>query len=300
MASRHLSRISVLQALFTSDMHGDLSLLRVLKDLQANTASVPQGDEDQPFSEKLLRGIVAKRAEIDAVIEKAAPQWPLAKIAAVDRNVLRLGLYELLYGDTASVPPKVALNEAIELAKTFGGDSSSRFVNGVLGAVYRSIGSPRRDEAPKEKPDGRVKEYRAGVFVALVRNGTVSLALVRDRFDQWTLPKVRAEEEELSETAARRAIEEMLGIVLSVPFSPLGEHEHEAHEPGTGTFVRHIAYFLACAEKKYTLHVPDGASITEARWVSEHELAELPLYDDLRAIIDSGVALARKKCTQVL
>lgn len=79
---------------------------------------------------------------------KAAPEWPLDKIAPVDRNVLRIGLYELLFGDKSAVPPKVAVNEAIELAKSFGGETSGKFVNGVLGTVYRDIGDA--DAATKD------------------------------------------------------------------------------------------------------------------------------------------------------
>ena len=77
--------------------------------------------------------------EIDKIIEKAAPEWPIAQIPIIDRNVLRIGLYELLYADKAQVPPKVAINEAIELAKTFSGKISGKFVNGVLGTVYKQL-----------------------------------------------------------------------------------------------------------------------------------------------------------------
>jgi hypothetical protein len=80
-----------------------------------------------------------------------APDWPLDRIAPVDRNILRLGLFELLFADRAQVPAKVAINEAIELAKTFGGDSSGRFVNGVLGAVYKELGEPGKEEQGKKK-----------------------------------------------------------------------------------------------------------------------------------------------------
>jgi len=85
-------------------------------------------------------------SQIDQIIEKSAPEWPLDQIAIVDRNVLRIGLFELLFGNREEVPPKVAINEAIELAKTFGGESSGRFVNGVLGTVYREIGEPQKEE----------------------------------------------------------------------------------------------------------------------------------------------------------
>ena len=84
--------------------------------------------------------------KLDKIIEKSAPEWPLDQITIVDRNVLRIGLYELLFADRKEVPPKVAINEAIELAKSFGGESSSKFINGVLGTVYREIGEPGKDE----------------------------------------------------------------------------------------------------------------------------------------------------------
>jgi N utilization substance protein B len=97
------------------------------------------GLEDQAFVWQLITGIAQKMSEIDKIIEKAAPEWPLDQITIVDRNVLRLGLYELLYGNKEEVPPKVAINEAIELAKTFGGERSGKFINGVLGTVYKQI-----------------------------------------------------------------------------------------------------------------------------------------------------------------
>ncbi|MBI3574039.1 transcription antitermination factor NusB [Candidatus Kaiserbacteria bacterium] len=147
MASRHLSRSVVLQTLFESDMQGVLEGGRALAVLERNLKDFSHGDVDVPFAESLLQDVIGKKDEVDAVMVKAAPEWPLDKIAPIDRNVLRIGLYELLFGNRDEVPPKVALNEAIELAKSYGGDSSGKFVNGVLGAVYRDIGEPgKKDE----------------------------------------------------------------------------------------------------------------------------------------------------------
>lgn len=139
MSSRHISRIAAFQALFAADERGDMTLPQLMEAREKNAAALPKGDEDAIFTDALLKGVAAKRAEIDAIIEKGAPEWPLARIAPIDRNVLRIGLFELLYGDQVSVPPKVALNEAIELAKSFGGDTSGKFVNGVLGGVYADV-----------------------------------------------------------------------------------------------------------------------------------------------------------------
>lgn len=118
--------------------------------LERNIKEFASGVDDPTFIVQLVEGVVKHLKELDKIIEKSAPQWPLAQIAIVDRNVLRLGLFELLFGNREEVPPKVAINEAIELAKSFGGDSSGKFVNGVLGTIYREIGEPGKDDAPKK------------------------------------------------------------------------------------------------------------------------------------------------------
>ncbi|MFH1036963.1 MAG: transcription antitermination factor NusB [Patescibacteria group bacterium] len=138
MASRHLSRSIVLQSLYEWDFSGkgpgDLKPI-VEKDIK----EFGPGLEDETFVWQLVSGIAQHIEGIDKIIEKAAPEWPLDQITIIDRNVLRMGLYELLYGNKEEVPPKVAINESIELAKTFGGESSGKFINGVLGTVYKQI-----------------------------------------------------------------------------------------------------------------------------------------------------------------
>jgi len=109
------------------------------KIVERNTQEFGPGLEDKAFIWQLVTGVVQHLQEINNIIEKAAPQWPMDQINIVDRNVLRIGLYELLFGDKEAVPPKVAINEAIELAKGFGGESSGRFVNGVLGTVFKEV-----------------------------------------------------------------------------------------------------------------------------------------------------------------
>jgi N utilization substance protein B len=92
---------------------------------------------DGAFVFELVLGVVKHLKEIDEIIRKTSPQWPIEQMSIVDRNVLRIGIYELIFGDKKAVPPKVAINEAIELAKRFGGENSGKFVNGVLGTVYK-------------------------------------------------------------------------------------------------------------------------------------------------------------------
>ena len=128
--------------------------------IDRNVKEFAAGLEDPAFVHQLVDGVMKHLPKLDQIIEKAAPQWPLEQIAVVDRNVLRLGLYELLFGNREEVPPKVAINESIELAKSFGGDSSGKFVNGVLGTVYREIGEPGKDDAPKKKDEVESEETK--------------------------------------------------------------------------------------------------------------------------------------------
>lgn len=138
MASRHLSRSIAMQSLYEWDFFGkkpdDLK-----KIVERNIKEFGPGLKDTNFTRSLVEGVIGHLSQIDKVIEKAAPQWPVDQITIIDRNVLRIGLFELLYGKKDEVPPKVAINEAIELVKSFSGMSSARFVNGVLGTVYREV-----------------------------------------------------------------------------------------------------------------------------------------------------------------
>ena len=138
MSSRHLSRSIAMQSLYEWDFFDQKQDLK--KIVEKNIKEFGPGLEDNDgFVWQLVTGVIQYLKEINSIIEKAAPQWPIDQINIVDRNILRLGLYELLFGDKEAVPPKVAINEAIELAKGFGGESSGRFINGVLGTVFKEI-----------------------------------------------------------------------------------------------------------------------------------------------------------------
>jgi len=138
MGSRHLSRSIVLQSLYEWDFYGkkpdDLSRI-----IEKNIKEFATGLDELDFIRNLALGTEKYIDNLDEIIVKTAPEWPLEQINMLDRNVLRLGLYELLYSNKEEVPPKVAINEAIELAKVFGGESSGRFVNGVMGTVYNKL-----------------------------------------------------------------------------------------------------------------------------------------------------------------
>ncbi len=136
MSNRHLARTVALQSLYEWDFRG-YKAGALMTTVKRNFTNLAPGLADQSFVLKLAAGIEERRPEIDRTIATYAPEWPLQQITIVDRNVLRVGIFELTIDQ--SIPPKVAINEAIELAKTFGGASSGKFVNGVLGSVYKDM-----------------------------------------------------------------------------------------------------------------------------------------------------------------
>lgn len=157
MSSRHLSRSLLVQSLYEWDFYRTLYSQGERKEIEKegrqidldsivekNIQAVTSEKLDRPFLEILVKGVKEKWNNLDEAIQKAAPKWPVPQITLVDRNVLRLGIYELLFSDYSMVPPRVAINEAIEIAKKFGGPSSGRFVNGVLGTIYKQIEEPNR------------------------------------------------------------------------------------------------------------------------------------------------------------
>jgi N utilization substance protein B len=143
-----------MQTLFEWDFHekSDEDMENVI---HRNIEEFAPGIEDVNLVQPLVLGVIKNKQDIDALIEKCAPEWPIDQIASVDRSILRLGIYELLHGNYDEVPPKVAINEAIELAKTFGGESSSKFVNGVLGTIYREMGEPMKDDTSEKNKERR-------------------------------------------------------------------------------------------------------------------------------------------------
>ncbi len=137
MATRHLARTIVLQSLYEWDFYNHESDLPAI--IERNIKEYGPGIDEPDFVWRIAKGVIEHLQEIDTIIRRVAPEWPLEQVAIIDRNVLRIGLSELLYADRNEVPPKVAINEAIEIAKNYGGQNSPKFINGVLGTVYREI-----------------------------------------------------------------------------------------------------------------------------------------------------------------
>ena len=152
-SNRHLGRIVALQTLYEFEFRTQSEDATVDLDeiLARNLERYEETIEDTDFVNTLAHGVVDRMPELDGHIQPIAPEWPIEQIARMDRAVLRLGLYELLYRKD-TVPPKVAINEAVELAKAFGSDNSSKFINGVLGTAYRTLVEEKPADDAKAKP----------------------------------------------------------------------------------------------------------------------------------------------------
>jgi len=306
MANRHLSRSIVLQTLFEWDFMpmgkrgAGWTDVDIKAALMRNLKEFAPGLEDDAFVSQLMGEILKKVKVVDEIIEKAAPDWPIDKISVIDRNILRIGLTELLFGDRAQVPPKVAINEAIELAKTFGGENSGKFVNGVLGAVYKELGEPGKDEKSKKKkveePVDITKlpvEKKGGALVYSKYENNIYLALVHDVFGYWTLAKGSIENDNNEEEATVREIKKEIGIDIKIQ-SKLGENEYVASHPQKGKILKKVSYFLA--ESEYTpLDLEVSGGLDNARWFKLSEIPDLHIYNDIVPLITKAVEIIAKE-----
>ena len=300
MANRHLSRSIVLQTLFEWDFAVEKTEPEVM--LSRNIEEFGPGLDDASFMGELFLGVVKKKAIIDEIIEKAAPDWPIDKISIVDRNILRIGLYELLFGDRTQVPPKVAINESIELAKSFGGENSSKFINGVLGGVYKEIGEPGKDDVSKKK---KAKEFetdpakfpiekKAGAVVYALHEGNIYFAFVHDVFGYWTLSKGGIEEGENEEEGAIREIKEEMGLDMKIK-ELLGRNEYIANHPEKGKIRKQVIFFLGESEYKDIVLEKGTGGLNDAKWFPISEITNLKMYDNMIPLLTKAVEILTKE-----
>ncbi len=288
MANRHLARTIVLQTLFEWDTT-NTSVNRADAILARNIREYGGGDTDMPFIETLFSGVLTKQDDVDLIISRAAPDWPIDKIAPIDRNILRIGLYELLFADRKQTPAKVAINEAIELAKTFGGESSSRFINGVLGTVYKEIGEPGKYDADKHREikNPLPTEQLVGALLYATHEGQYYLALLHDVFGHWTLSKGHVLESESLTDAALRVVRQEIGLSGKVE-DLIGKNEYVASHPEKGKIRKQVSFFLISTSfSNITLKKSGG--LDDARWFKMKDILDLNFYDDMLPIVTAGV-----------
>ena len=164
-SNRHLGRIVALQSLYELDFRAEVKEknLDTEQILARNISRYSEVVGDKEFVQRLVRGVLTDSKTLDEYIQPLAPDWPLDQIARIDRVILRIGVWELK--NTKDVPVKVVINEAVELAKGFGADNSSKFINGVLGTAARNLGVVKGKDAikPKKKPEKKKNSVKESV-----------------------------------------------------------------------------------------------------------------------------------------
>ncbi len=299
MANRHLSRSLAMQSLFEWDFN-DLDVPDMDEIIRQNVDEYAPGLEDISFVKNLVTGVVKQKDKLDNIIEKAAPDWPISQIANVDRNILRMGLFELLFGDKTEVPARVAINEAIELAKTFGGENSGRFVNGVLGAVYKEMGEPGKEDIPAKKK--RIKDIPyeqmpidklGGAVVYAEVSGQISLAMVHDVFGYWTLSKGHINVDEDNAGGVVREIKEEMNLDIKTK-EEVGFNEYIASDPERGKIRKQVTYFVAEATNPDDIRLVKKGGLNDAKWFPLTEIADLKIYDDILPIITKAIKIILK------
>ncbi len=286
MASRHLSRSIAMQSLYEWDFNGQKTAgLDAI--LEKNMAEFGPGLDEREFPRHLVHGVIERLPQLDAIMEKAAPEWPIGQIAMVDRNILRLGLWELLFGDHQAVPPKVAINEAIELAKGFGGESSGKFVNGVLGTVYRELGEPGKEHPKRgEAVPPKVEDY-VGAVVFRREGGKILWAMIHDIFKHWTFVKGHKKSEETPEAGSLREVKEEIGLDGRA-IALLGQNSYPAKNEAGEPVLRKVDYFLVETEgREFTIE--QNAGIVEAQWFPMEAVTQTRHYDDTNHIIEAAM-----------
>lgn len=281
MSNRHLARTLVLQTLFQWDFNQKTENAHQL--LAFNQKEFAADLDDQGFAEKLLDSIIEKNKELDQLIAAHAPEWPLEQITPLDRNVLRIGIYELKFAP--DIPPKVAINEAIELAKTYSGQSSGKFINGVLGSIYKQM---QEGGEKKDLESDPPREYSAGGVVFRREGEAYKFALVLDAYGKWTFPKGHIEIAEDQEKAAIREIEEETGLGHALSHGYLGSIDIKVNEPNKRPVPKTVHYYLIETTDKDFV-VTAEPEIKEAKWMDQAEALKLISYENAREIFKAAL-----------
>lgn len=289
MSNRHLARTVALQSLFQWDFMGQGQDVQEL--VKRNWLEFGPDYDDGGFAHNLVAGVIAHQKKVDEMIVKYAPEWPLEQITNVDRNVLRLGIFELKFDP--AIPPKVAINEAIELAKSFGGESSGKFVNGVLGSIYRDMvaaGETKEGAGSNPQATGPHETSAGGVVYRRESDGTLKFAVIKDATGRWTFAKGHVEENEDMAAGAAREVAEEMGVKDLTVGPKVGEINITVNEPGKPPRPKTVHYFLIESAND-SLHAEDAPELQDAAWFGTQETWENLGYENARGIFRKALHL---------
>ena len=290
--SRRDIRACIIQSLYEADFNDvPIEQDEFIKIYNRITKHTNPELENNQFAITIIKGIVSHYDNINKIIEEVATNWSMDKIGILDRNILRLGIYEILNGKTLDVPGRVALNEAIELSKMFLNETAKNFINGVLGNVYNEV----KDESEEEYSSKKITNQQSVgslVYYANPETKNIKYILIKDIFNRWSLPKSKLLEKESVKDGAMRVVKDELSITAT-PSTEIGSNEYISHAP-EGSIRKQVKYLIAKTNTlEFTLKHSEG--LDEASWFDEEEVKKLKLYSDMKEIIFNGIALIREE-----
>lgn len=294
MYTRREYRKVAMQTLYEVDTNFsmNINILDARNILNRNIKEFLPDSKENEFVNNLFTTVMERVVTLDEIITKAAPEWPIEKINIVDRNVLRIGLSEMVFGDKNNVPPKVAIDEAIEVAKEFGGESSSKFVNGVLGAVYKELkGDDKSDEDQPKKNlnQNRKEEKRVGVMIFSKlenKDNTENYVLLdSDRFGSYTFVKGEKLGEESDEEFLISYAKEMVNLEIKNT-KHFDHNAYISHHPEKGNIHKIVDYYVAvCDFKPVEKIATDEKSKSNYMWININEIEKVKIYKDLKPML---------------
>lgn len=251
------------------------------------------GEDD--FSKELIFGVVKNLKQIDEYIEKFAKNWSVEKTAIVDKNILRIAVYELLLSNN-EMPGKVVINEAIEVAKKYGHKKSYLFVSGLLGTLYEKMNLKEKDDMLNSLPKKTTEKKKVGALCFSYKNDKLRFLLVHNIFGKWTLPKGSVEQDFDN---VNDALNSVLGSKINARGKTgdvIGKNEYSSVKDTRNIVKKDIAYFIFEVENPDEVKVNvKNAGLNNVKWFSEENLSEVDTYDDLRELIKKGVEIIKKK-----
>ncbi len=288
MSQRHISRQIALQTMYELDVRGDLSIDRIdLKEIiNRNIEELSPDHKDKAYLYDLLDMVLTRLSTINDIIIKAAPEWPIEKISYMDRNILRIGLTELLFADREQVPPKVAIDQAIELSKAFGSETSSKFINGVLGAIYKELGEPDKNSIAKKR---NIEEELTGVVLYSVDRGDVYIGLVHDLFKHWTICKSHTDSKSNDIENIKKVINKEFGIDQVLDYAMVKKGQYIANHPEKGKIIKNVTYYLAKVPHLEPV-AEIGGGLDDAKWWKLSDIGSLKIYKEIGGLLSTCVA----------
>ncbi len=304
MYTRREYRKVVMQSLYEIDMTCgmNINILDAKNILNRNIKEFLPDSIENEFAINLFTVVMERLITIDEIITKAAPEWPVEKISIVDRNVLRIGLSEMVFGDKNNVPPKVAIDEAIEVAKEFGGESSSKFVNGVLGAVYKELKGDDKsdeDEPKKNLKNNKTKreEVRIGViiFTKLVEKDRTEnyVLLDSDRFGSYTFVKGEDVNDGDKEEFLKKYVSENIGLDIH-NINYFDHNAYISHHPEKGNVHKIVHYHTAMCDFRPAQNLKPESKSSYV-WVKVSEIEKTKIYKDLKPMLMRAIDEFLKK-----